>query len=315
MKFWRLIPLLLALCMPRHAAAEGFVSTLVKRFAESDFVFTRGRSNAPLPPLGWIAVTDYQQTEFTNPDGSASGISAEQSTLSISALVPIPVTKRDALVIGAWTESAHFDLENARVDALDVLSVSVPIGWARQLDSDWQLGAFVAPLGHRTSEDDWYWETLGGVFARYVHDERFAWVFGVYFDVAPLEDLYLPYLGATFLLDERWTINAILPWPSITYAPSTKTLFRLGVSPSGTSWSVQPGALEPRVNFSAWNFGAAFEKRLWKNVWFGVEAGVSGLRGLSFAGDAWQDLETDLGHTGYAMISVNLRPGGFKEGE
>lgn len=313
MKLSRLIPLLLVSCMARNAAADGLVDTLVKRFAESDFVFTRVSSNASLPPLAKVAATGYSQAEFSNPDGGASGTTAQQSTFSQYVLVPIPLTKRDALVIGEWTDSTHFDLDNAGVDDLDVLSVSVPIGWARQMNPAWQLGAFVAPLGHRTSEDDWYWETLGGVFARYVHDERFAWVFGVYFDVAPLEDFYVPYLGATFLLNDRWTINAIMPWPSITYAPSTKTMFRLGVSPSGTSWSVQPGVREPRVDFSAWNFGLAFEKRLWKNLWFGAEAGVSGLRGLSFAGEEWQGIETRLNRTGYAMISVNFRPGGFKE--
>ena len=32
--------------------------------------------------------------------------------------------------------------------------------------------------------------TLGGIFARRTKGERVAWIFGAYFDVAPLEDFY-----------------------------------------------------------------------------------------------------------------------------
>ena len=188
------------------------------------------------------------------------------------------------MVIGEWMSRTTFDLQDAATEDLEVFSVAVPIGWIRQAAPSWQVAAFVAPLGHTTPEDDWYWETLGGVFARHTTSDRTAWIFGAYFDVAPLEDFYTPYLGATFVLNERWTINAVMPWPAVTYAPSTDWSFRLGVTPSGASWSIEPGARQPRMSLSSWNFGLAIERRLHKSIWVAGEIGVSALRGLSIVG-------------------------------
>ncbi len=297
----------LAVLSANRASAEGLVDALVRRFAESDFEFSRVRSNAPFMPIAWINATGYQEATLRrrHDDGL---VNAEQRSFSQGAFVPLPLSKRDALVVGEWIGWTQFDLQNAATDEIDVLSVGVPVGWARQQTPDWQLGAFVAPLGHRTARDDWYWETMGGFFARYSASERTAWVFGAYFDMAPLEDVYLPYIGATFILNERWSINAIMPWPSVTFAPTADMLFRLGIAPSGTSWSVEPGERRPRMNFGAWNFGLSVERRLYKYLWIAAEIGVSGIRGLSLVGGDWQGLETKLDSTGFALLTVNFRP-------
>ena len=107
----------------------------------------------------------------------------------------------------------------------------------------------------------------------------------------------------------RWTLNGVMPWPSVTYAPSTETLFRVGVSPSGASWSIEPGVQRPRMNFTSWNFGVAAEHRLYKGFWMGLEIGASCLRGLSVVGGEWEPPETKLDGTGYALLTVNFRPG------
>lgn len=289
------------------AGAEGLVDALVRRFSASDFEFVRARSNAPLLPVAWATATGYQEGAFSLADGSSSQVRFQQTSVSQGAFAPLPIGRRDALVIGEWVSWTRFELKDSDRE-LEVLSLAVPIGWARQLEPSWQLGAFVAPLGHRTSRDEWYWETLGGVFARHTRGDRVAWLFGAYFDVSPLEDFYTPYVGANILLNERWSINAVMPWPSITYAPSHDMLVRLGVAPSGASWSVEPGERRPRMNLSAWNFGIAAERRVYKYVWLGVEAGVSGIRGLSLVGGDWQDPETKLDNTGFALLTVTVRP-------
>ena len=291
------------------ARAEGLVESLVRRFAQSDFEFLRARSNAPFLPLAWATLTGYDEGTFTRPDGGETAVTFRQNSISQGAFVPIPLGKRDALVTGEWLSLTHFDLDNSAVGELDVISAAVPVGWIRQSTPDWQVAAFVAPLGHKTHEDSWYWETLGGAFARYVSNDRTAWIFGVYVDLAPLEDFYTPYLGATFILNERWTISAVMPWPAVTYAPSTDTLFRLGVVPSGASWSIEPGEQRPRMSLSAWDFGFSAQHRIYRNLWFGVEVGVSGLRGLTIVGGDWQAPDTRLDNTAYALLTLNLRPG------
>jgi len=256
------------------ARADGIIDAVVTRFAQSDFEFIRAKSNVPFLPIAWLAVTGYQEGQFDRPDGTDSGVTFQQSSISQGAFAPIPVGKRDAFVIGEWISQTHFDLRNAASADLDVLTATIPMGWIRQPAPDWQVAAFVAPMGHRTHEDDWYWETLGGAFARHTTSDRVAWIFGVYFDVSPLEDFYTPYLGATFTLSEQWMINAVMPWPSINYAPNADTLFQLGVTPSGTSWSIEPNEHRPRISLSAWNFGLAAERRIYKSVWLRGEVGI-----------------------------------------
>lgn len=291
-----------------QAHGDGLVDSLVRRFAQSDFEFLRAKSNAPFLPLAWVTATGYNESRFTRPNGSTTAVTFQQSSISQGALLPIPLGQRDLLVVGEWLDRTRFELNNAAADDLDLFSAALPIGWMRQNSPDWQFAAFLAPLGHKTHDDGWYWETLGGAFARHTSSERVAWIFGAYFDVSPLEDFYTPYLGATFVLNERWTINAVMPWPAVTYAPSTQTLFRLGVAPSGASWSIEPGERRPRVDFSSWNFGISIQRRLYKNVWWGAEIGVSGIRGLSLVGNDWQGVETKLDSTGFALLTINLRP-------
>jgi hypothetical protein len=290
------------------ALADGLIDTLVRRFAQSDFEFLRAKSNAPYLPVAWATASSYQEGAFTLPNGAQSNATFQQSSISQGALVPIPIGTRDAFVVGEWLSHTQFDFDHAAADELDVFSVAIPIGWIRQQTPDWQIAAFVAPMGHKTNGENWYWETLGGVFARYVSSDRVAWIFGAYADVSPLEDFYTPYLGATFVLNERWTINAVMPWPGVSYAPSPDLMFRLGVVPSGSSWQIGEGENQPRMSLSQWNFGLSAEHRLHKNFWIGAEVGVAGLRGLSLIGSDWQEPETELDSTGYALITVNFRP-------
>ncbi len=304
--------LAVTLLHPASARADGLIDTLVRRFSESEFEFVRAQSNAPFPPAASLATSVYQESEFRRADGIDSDVTFQQATISEYAFLPITLGKRDAIAIGQWMSWTHFDIDNAPRDDLDVFSVSVPVGWIRQQSPNWQIAAFVAPLGHRTPEDNWYWETMGGAFARNVRGDRFAWIFGAYFDVSPLEDFYTPYLGATYVINEQWTLNAIMPWPSVTYAPTNRTVFRLGVAPSGASWTIEPGERRPRMNLSTWNFGLTAEHRLASNLWLGFEVGVAGLRGLSIVGSDWEGLETKLDNTGFAMLSLNLRPGSLR---
>jgi hypothetical protein len=299
---------LLSLLAPTASRSEGLIDSVVQRFAQSDFQFLRARSNAPFLPLAWVTLTGYEEGAFTTPSGSQSAVTFQQQSISEAAFAPIPLGQRDSLVVGEWLSLTHFDLNHANADELDVFSASIPVGWIRQSTPDWQVAAFVAPLGHKTHQDDWYWETLGGVFGRYTSSDRVAWIFGAYADVSPLEDFYTPYIGATFILNERWSINAVMPWPAVTYAPSVDTVFRLGVVPSGSSWSIEPGERRPRMSLTAWDFGFSIQQRLYKYVWVGVEVGVSGLRGLSIVGGDWQGAETKLDNTGFALLTINLRP-------
>ena len=292
------------------AALSGGPEEMARKFAESEFVFTRARSDIPFVPLAWADAALYDESRFIGPSGEASDVSFEQRTLSEGTLIPFLLGRRDALVVGQWINWTRFDLSSG--EDREVVSIALPIGWARQWSADWQLAAFVAPLGH-ASDDDWYWEYMGGVFARWLQGDRFAWLFGVYADVAPLEEYYIPYAGVAWTVNQHWTLSAVMPWPALLYAPGPDWFLRLGVAPSDAGWSAKIDssgsvAPKPELNFSSWNFGLSIERRFWKNFWMGAEAGVSGLRGFSFVGSDWEGPNSDLGSEGYVSLTINYRP-------
>ncbi len=303
----------LALLSALNARAEGLADALVTRFTQSDFVFPRGNSDVPFLPLAWVSTSYYNDATFTQPGNNAStGIAYRQSSLSEAAIAPIPVGRRDALVVGEWASVTQFRLIDSHQN-LNVTSLAVPVGWVRQVNLQWQAAAFLAPLGHTSPGDGWYWETLGGAFARYTRSERLAWIFGAYMDKAPLESFYTPYVGVTWILDQHWSVGLVLPWPGVDYSPNPDTLLRLGVAPSGASWSVedpnaQTGGTHPRVNFDSYNLGLDAEHRAYHSVWVALEAGWSGLRGLTLVGGQYEAPSMHLNGTAYVMLSLKFRP-------
>ena len=110
------------------------------------------------------------------------------------------------------------------------------------------------------------------------------------------------------MIDEHWTVNAVLPWPGVSYAPSTNTIFRLGVMPSGASWTFDAGDNQPRIDLSAWDAGLSAQRRMHGGFWGGAEVGYSGIRRLSVVDGAWRPIEIKLDEAPYALVTFNFRP-------
>lgn len=190
---------IIALLLPMQAYPAG-LGEIAQRMAGSEFVFNRARSDIPFVPIAWLDVTVYDESRFMLPSGGPSDISFGQKTLSEATLVPFLLGSRDAFVVGQWMSWTRFDFP--RRENMDVFSAALPIGWARQASADWQLAAFVAPLAHTSDNDGVYWEYMGGVFARWLHGDRLAWLFGFYGDVAPREE-YWRYMDDQRALDRE----------------------------------------------------------------------------------------------------------------
>ena len=302
-----------ALCLLLVAGNSGAagLQDWIQSFAQSDFRFNRSNSNAPFPALAWATVAGYGSTAFSVPGGSsAAPVSYTQHTLSQGAVVPFLATRRDALVAGEWLSVSHFNTDSAAIGDFDAYSLSVPLGWMRQQTDSWQLAAFAAPMGHESSGSNspWLWEYMGGAFGRYARSDTLSWIFGFYADLASGQNLYIPYIGANWIISPKWTLNAIMPWPGILYAPTQDMFFRLGVSPSGASWALRPNTRELTLNLDAWNFGLSVEHRIRGRLWARGEAGISGLRGFSYSGSQWNDMNSNLGTTPYVSIGISFRP-------
>jgi hypothetical protein len=291
-----------------QASEPGFVQGLVNQFEQSDIVFQRSSSTVPFPPIAFLGARSYADAEVESGRGDA--LKYDIDTVSQAAGLPILVTQKDALIIGEYLSWSDFDIKNEGTDSFDVVTVGLPLAWLRQQSDDWQLAAFVMPMGHHSSKDnsDWTWQYLGGAFARYVQNDRLWWAMGLYADIAPGDNFYIPYVGASWSINDHWTLSAIMPWPGISYAPNQNWLFRLGASPSGASWAIDEEQGETVTNFDAWDFGLSAEKRLDGNFWGSVEAGVGGLRGLRFSGSSVDTPDLDVSSSWYLSIDLKYRP-------
>ena len=300
---------------PAKLSAD-FLQDWAQQFADSEIRFQRSTSQVPFPPLAYADVSYYGDTEIRLQEDAAA-ITFDQRNVSQAAGVPLLLSPRDALVVGEWVSWSNFDVNETQgaaeaLDAtdFDVLTIGLPIGWFRQASPDWQTAAFVMPLAHRASfaGADWSFEWMGGAFARYVHNERLWWAFGLFADVGPGFDLYLPYAGVSWAVDDHWTVSAVMPWPALLYAPNPDTLWRLGLSPSGASWSIDRSAGEASLDLGGWDFGLGYERRLAGPFWARMEAGISGLRGLTLNSNGSSAPELDHGSAWFVSLSLNLRP-------
>ena len=286
----------------------GFVQRTINGFEDSDFEFQRSISNAPFPPLAFVGGSSYGDVEVESPDGLE--LTYDVQRFSSMAAIPFLLGKRDALVAGAYVSLSEFDVKGDDLNDISVASIGLPIGWMRQQNPDWQLAAFVMPLGHDSDleNSDWTWQYLGGAFARYVSSETLWWAFGAYADVGSGENFYIPYLGASWAINERWTLSAIMPWPAVVYAPNRNIMFRLGASPSGASWSLDVEEGKVGVNLDAWDLGLGAEYRVFGNFWLGADAGIGGLRGLRLVNSGVEEPDLDFSSNGFVKLSFNFRP-------
>ncbi|MEH6565262.1 MAG: hypothetical protein V7756_08075 [Halopseudomonas sp.] len=297
---------LLACFAPTAKADPAFMQRWVTQFEDSEIVFQRGKTNVPFQPLAFVETTHYGESELERDDGSS--VSARQTTLSQGAVLPFLMSPRDALLIGDWVGWTRFDSTSSELGSFNVLSAGLPVGWFRQVNSQWQAGGFVMPLGHKASGEHWSWETMAGGFTRYVQNDRLWWAFGLYADFSPGDDLYLPYLGASYAMTKHWTLSAVMPWPAVLYVPDDHSLYRLGVSPSGASWSVDNERENIQYELDTWDFGFSAERRVHANLWLKGELGVTGLTGMSIHGDDWEEPDFSVSSSPYISIGINFRP-------
>lgn len=303
-----LLVLLLASLAP-PALAEGFIQRQFDAFEASEIRFARSETNTPFTPIAFLGVSRYGEAEVEATDRGVA-LTYDVTKVSQGAGFPLVLGRRDVVLFGEYLAYADFELAGDVTRSFDVRTVGLPVGWLRQLGPDHQFAAFLMPMGHDNSLDagGWTWQTMGGAFVRWDQRDDLWWAFGVFFDAGPDEDLYVPYVGASWRIDERWTLSALMPWPALLYAPTTDWLFRLGASPSGASWSVAPAAGDVTLNIDAWDFGIGAERRLARHLWAALEVGVGGLRGVRYSGSDLEAPDVDVGSSWFAKLNLRLRP-------
>lgn len=156
-----------------------------------------------LPPLAVLGAGYYHNAKV---HGGSRGASLEYNVTTVyqGAGVPFLLGERNVLIVGEYLNRAEFDVIHSSMDSFNPTTVGLPVWWLRQVNPDRQAAAFIMALANFSSLDngELSWEYMGGVFGRYVQNERPWWAFGFLADFSPDGNLYLPYLGASWSLNE-----------------------------------------------------------------------------------------------------------------
>ena len=290
---------------------EGFIERAARAFTESDLVFARSFSNAPFLPVAFLGGTHYGDATVSEEGATpeTAGAKYQVSSTSQYAGVPLLLSKRSMAVMGEYVSYADFSVDNG--EDFTVTSASIAAGYLYQVDPDWQVIAALVPfynhssLGERGKD---YWQVMGGAVARYTRNDRLWWLFGVVFDDSDFGTTWLPYVGASLTLNERWSVSAILPWPQLMYAPSKDWFVSLGASYSGNSWAVNNTTGAVGLNLSGFDFGFGGGMRLKGPLWLEAAVGVGGLRALTITDGDVSGPSIDVSSSPFINLSLTFRP-------
>jgi len=290
---------------------ESLIERAARAFTESDLVFARGFSNAPFLPVAFLGNTHYGDAMVSEEGATPETAGTRYSVNSTSqyAGVPFLLNKRSMVVLGEYVSYSNFTVENG--EDFSVASASLAAGYLYQVNPDWQMiGALVPFYNHSSLGEQGkdYWQVMGGAVARYTRNDRLWWLFGVGFDDSDFGTTWLPYVGASLILNERWSISAILPWPQVIYAPSQDWFVSLGAAYSGNSWAVDTGTGKVGLNLSGFDFGFGGGMRLKGPLWLEGTVGVGGLRALTINDGDVSGPSIDVSSSPFINFSLTFRP-------
>ena len=292
-------------------ADDNIIAQAAQAFAESELVFVRGLSNAAFLPVALLG-SDYYDDAMVSEEGATPDVAGKHyqvNTASQYAGVPFLLNKRSMVVLGEYLAYSDFTVENG--EDFSTTSAGIAAGYLYQLTNDWQLMGGILPVHHRSSLGERrkdYWQVMGGALARYTRNDRLWWLFGVVFDDSEFGTTWLPYIGASLIINQAWSVSAILPWPQVIYAPSKDWFVSAGASYSGSSWAVHSSTGAVGLNLSGFDFGVGGARRLSGALWMEAKAGMGGLRGLSINDGDIAGPAIDVSSSPFISISLTLRP-------
>ncbi len=295
--------------------AARYIAKKVDAFSASDIEFSRTRSNAPFLPLAYAGASYYDEASVRGLLDTGEDLNYRQTSASIAAGLPFLLNQSDALVLGLYANRSEFQVDNPEaVGARDfrVNVAALGLGYFKQWSEDWQLMGFVLPFYNdsdlETSSP--YWQTMGGVFTRYTASDDAWWLFGVFADTSPYDTYWLPYVGVSWTLNEKWTISGVMPWPQVIYSPSPNWFIGVGGMISGSGWAIDAEAGAVNMDVNAFDVGVDFSHRVYGSLWASLSAGVGGLRALQIQdGGEIEGPEFDISSSPFIRLDLTVRPG------
>ena len=278
---------------------------MIEAIMRSDFIFDRNISNVPFIPLAYLTLNQQHNLEFS---GGCVDIDCEfdYQSMSHGLAMPVWVGKKHMFLLGESLETKTIE---SGVNSINVDSGGILAAWVSQPSVKWQAGAFIYAY-RGIGDEDLAKEPKGnisGVVARYRHSVNFHSYWGmVRLEEYNNETLY-PYIGFDWYIGKKWSISGLIPWPTIQYAPDKDVIYKFGAMFSGAEWAVNNNGEVLTNDFEKWDFGFAYERRLWNYVWGEIAIGYSGLGKFSISSDTDIEFDTKIEKAPFIRLALNVR--------
>ncbi len=288
---------------PLQAAGEKLIDAIL----QSDFVFDRTGSNTPFPPLAFVDYTSQNDISLLNECPPASDCSADVDSFSQALGLPVWVGKKHMFVLGEFIESDNYNFDgvSTRINTAGVLAA-----WITQYDQDWQLGAFAYGYkGFNEGESiKQPGKLLSGVMGRYRHSKTLHSYWGLVSFREEGEGAIYPYAGFDWIINDRWSMSGVLPWPNIRYSPDSNQFFQLGATQSGSTKRLSADGRLFDSSLSQIELGFTYGRRIQDQFWIEASIGKTGFGRLVFDDDVNLSFQSGIDSTSFIRIAFTFRP-------
>ncbi len=284
-----------------------FGEILVDKILRSDFIYDRGITQLPFIPIGYLAATHQSGLEPEYCPLEQQGCEFQYQSITQGAGLPVWVGQKNMLIVGETLDVDVFDTGN---DSTTVNTGGLLAAWVSQHSERWQSGAFIYYYENLDSDtrSDNTSGTFVGMVGRYRHSARFHTYWGAVQVNSGDESLLYPYAGFDWYINNHWGVTAVLPWPSINYAPNETQLFRIGALVSETTWTIKQDNNFYTQDFSQVSAGVSFEQKISRLMWGELSVGYTGLGKFQVETDADSKLNTNISNQPYIKLALNVRP-------
>jgi hypothetical protein len=304
----RLLAALLLLAAGSASAPAGVIDSILENFHNSEFAFGRTDGYAPFPPLAWVDVRDHGESSLSL---NGQPVRFDESSMSQFLLGPLWIGQKDMILAGEYAAWQRIGFNAPVVAQRDVYTFMPVFAWLRQTGPRRQVGAFISPeyshgadyAGHEFAE----WSGYAGAIGVNWTSDSFAWAYGGVVAWSADRGLIFPYLGCYWQPTPHWSVAAIAPWPSVSYAPSRDYMFQAGLSPADATLASAPdGSLN--VSYTSWNLLFSAHRRLTHNFWISASVGWAGLGNFAVSTDGHTDTDYQLRRDVVWSLQIAFRP-------
>ena len=301
--FWLGMTFLLAASSAKAGMQEG-----LEAVRASEFRFARSTSEVPFFPVGWVQDTYYPNAGFQPERESLPEASVSQNAVSMGAVIPAYVEKRNMLLLGGDITLDIVRVKSGPFRDQAVFRMTPVAAWLNQMSPDDLVGLFVAPVISKEIENGGPWGVsgYGGVVAMHYFSDTMQLLYGGIYHNNFGRHIAYPYIGLNWIPDRKWSIALIFPWPAITHVPHKDWLLQVALSPGGGSWTRRRESYEVSEYLGSWNLQAGIGYRLHSSFWLVASGGIAGLRGWEL-GDSG-GLRYEAKPSAVFSLAIQFRP-------